>query len=428
MDNLFRLVFNNKVIRIKIFKEISEINKRKYVKRYNQCGINWIIRNNHFQLMLYKFKKHNKTREQFTDDLFFLFLEKNIDLEIFKEILQLFPQYQPISFKYSSKIIELCCLNNSFKDSNHAKKLQFIEYIIDELNITPTLTAINYLCANGNDLPIIKILIEKGYYSIENQSDIGLLLCTLKEKDFQLYDNILKFNKELKNRFQSYFDPTNILLTKSNDIRFYHSLFGNNDGSPDKNVIVESGYRYYYNQKMYQLTSHAILYSNLDILKYLCKNKPIDYNNIICIATKNDKVDGGLSSIDLLKFFFGINDLEYKNKENSTFSIEKINNLFKELCQNGKLECLQYLIQRFKKDIIIDNEIIDITLELNNLEILDWILKIISEKDIIKYGICSSSTGLESIIHTTLFNLKDKLLFQYYIDLILKPINRNLIL
>ncbi|KAN0039198.1 hypothetical protein ACTA71_001392 [Dictyostelium dimigraforme] len=413
MDNLFKLVFNNKVIRKKIFKEIREINKLKNVKKYGQCKINWIIRNNHFQLLIYKFKKQIKTREQFTDDLYFLFLEKNIDLEIFKEILELFPQFKPISSKYSSKIIEQCCSNQSFKDINSKK--QFIEYLLNELKIIPTLKSINLLCANGNNLSIIKMFIEKGYYSIESQSDSGLLLCTLKEKDFQLFDKILKLNQQLKYSFQSYFGPTNLLLAKSNDVRFYHSLFGNNDdnnhGIDDK--IVEGGYRYNYSLKMYHLTSLAVLYGNLDILKYVCKKGPIYYRDLSFIAVKNDLVHGGIGSLNLLKFFF---------QENQTLTIGEINDLFLQLCQNDKLECCQYLVERFKNQININFKTRDSSLESNKLEIFDWLLKI--ENNNIKNGICSSS-GLKSIIKITKLHLKDKQLFQYYIDLILKPNNRN---
>ncbi|KAM9958774.1 hypothetical protein ACTFIW_012363 [Dictyostelium discoideum] len=434
MDNLFKLVFNNKFLRKKIFNEIKEINKPNLVKKYYQCKINWIIRNNHFQLMIYKFKKQIKTREQFTDDLFYLFLERNTDLEIFKEVLELFPQFQPNSSKYSSKIIEFCCLNNfSFL---YIKKQQFLEYIINDLKIIPTLKSINYLCTlnNGNNIPIIKMFIEKGCYSIENQSDTGLLLCTLQEKDFELFDKILKLNKDLKNNFQSFFHTTNLLLTKSNDIRFYHSLFG-----IEKNEIVESGYKYNYSQKMYNLTSTAILYANLDILKYLSKNKPIGdctidyYYTLESIATKNDKIDGGLSSIDLLKFFFngkgdgsGDGDGNGDGDNQTSFSNMQINNLFIKICKNGKIECLQYLIKRFKKVIDINYKTRDSALESKNIETFDWVLKN-SDGDNIKKGICSS-TGLDLIIQITLFNLKSKILFQYYIDLILNPTNRNLIL
>ncbi|KAM9988297.1 hypothetical protein ACTFIZ_003667 [Dictyostelium cf. discoideum] len=390
--------------------------------------------------MIYKFKKQIKTREQFTDDLFYLFLERNIDLEIFKEVLELFPKFKPISSKYSSKIIEFCCLNNSFKNQDLNLKKQILEYIINDLKIIPTLKSVNYLCSlNGNNLPIIKMFIEKGYYSIENQSDTGLLLCTLKEKDFELFDKILKLNNNLKNNFQCFFNTTNLLLTKSNDIRFYHSLFG-----IEKIGIVESGYNYIYSEKMYYLTPSAILYANFDILKYLSKNKPINhYNHLRCIAYKNDKIDGGLSSIDLLKFFFngnsnsnGDGNRNYDDNSNgygngdgenqTTFSNMEINNLFIEICRNGKIECLQYLIKRFKKIININFKTRDSALESNDIETFEWILKN-SDENNIKKGICSS-TGLELIIQITLFNLKSKRLFQYYIDLILKPINRNLIL
>ncbi|KAM9995998.1 hypothetical protein ACTFIY_002201 [Dictyostelium cf. discoideum] len=431
MDNLFKLVFNNKFLRKKILNEIKEINKPNIVKKYYQCKINWIIRNNHFELMIYKFKKQIKTREQFTDDLFYLFLDRNIDLEIFKQVLEIFPQFQPNSSKYSSKIIEFCCLNNSFyKKQDLNLKKQFLEYILNDLKIIPTLKSINYLCTlNGNNLQIIKMFIEKGYYSIENQSDTALLLCTLKEKDFELFDKILKLNKELKNNFQCFFHTTNLLLTKSNNIRFYHSLFG-----IEKNDIVESGYKYNYSQKMYNLTSTAIQYANLDIIKYLSINKPIDHHyHLRCIATKNDIIDGGLSSIDLLKFFFNGNsdsngdsngDGNGDGDNQTIFSNMEINNLFIEFCRNGKIECLQYLIKRFKKVIDLNFKSRDSALESNNIETFDWVLKN-SDKDNIKKGICSS-TGLDLIIQITLFSLKNKILFQYYIDLILNPINRNL--
>ncbi|KAK5574732.1 hypothetical protein RB653_009985 [Dictyostelium firmibasis] len=373
MDNLFRLVFNNKFIRNNIFKYITIINKDFIVKKYNRCNIKWIIKNHHYNLLLYKFQKEIKKRKEFTDDLFCKFLESNDNLEILKEILKLFPQFLPTTSWNSNQLIEHC--SRLKKSTSTLGSLKIIKYLVNELGIKVTIRSINSACS-ANNCEIVRYYLgineneEDRYrggdeFNIKDHSDIGTLFCSIRGKDFEL--------------FQLIFDKKPSVIEQCQDInKFLHSIIKTDDVRFITHYCNEF-YRFKQGNLHYpQLKYKIIEKSSIKIIKYLASfsgGGETLYYNMLFMSIPQRK--NQLERMEILKFF--IEDFKIYEK----VGIHAKTNIINDFCQIGDLDCITYLHGILSSPgytdeiggIIITTSAMDLAISSRNFHVFYWLLE-----------------------------------------------------
>ncbi|EAL71572.1 hypothetical protein DDB_G0271764 [Dictyostelium discoideum AX4] len=440
MDNLFRLVFKNVIIRNQIFRFVRILNKDLIVKKYNQCNMGWIIKNGHFHLLLYKLKKHIK-RDQFSEELFYRFLQGNSELHLLKDMFKIFPQFLPSTPIAENILIEHCSslkptknlspssssyspnfsstsVSSSSSDSSFSSidsssssssssnqefceqsydydssspydsSLDIIKYLTNELNIKVTNKAINNACAANN----CKIV---GYYLGLNQLDrykgneidiydncnIGTLFCSLRGKDFQLFKFIFENNPNLTSQCISY-DKFIKLMVATGDIQF----------------IIHFGRVQGPSYKPPQLQPYMIAKSSLSIIKYLCSFLKI-----------NDPMKNQSERFLLLKFL--IEEFRiYEKVEGSTVVQEVVYSF----CGIGDLDCIIYLRdfyltlpQNHSFKFLIPRSALDVSISSKNFHVTNWILE--------NTNVCCSINGLRYLCKN-MANLKhilDRILIKF---------------
>ncbi|KAM9971293.1 hypothetical protein ACTFIW_011270 [Dictyostelium discoideum] len=399
MDNLFRSVFKNVIIRNQIFRFVTILNKDLIVKKYNQCNMGWIIKNRHFHLLLYKLKKHIK-RDQFSEELFYKFLEGNSELDLLKEIFEIFPRFLPStpmaeniliehcsslkptenpslssdsssssdSFDYSSNQ-EFCEQSYDYASSStYDSSLDIIKYLTNELNIKVTNKAIENACAANN----CKIV---GYYLGLNQLDrykgseinicencnIGTLFCSLRGKDFQLFKFIFENNTNLTSQCINY-DKFIKLMVATGDVRFI-IYFGRVQGPSFKPPILQP---------------YMIAKSSISIIKYLCSflkiNDSMYYKSLLCaIEKRKDQSERSL----LLRFL--IEEFRIYEKVEGSIVVQEVVYSF---CSIGDLDCIIYLRDFYLTlplnhsfKFLIPHSALDISISSKKIHVTDWILE-----------------------------------------------------
>ncbi|KAN0025263.1 hypothetical protein ACTFIU_003523 [Dictyostelium citrinum] len=392
MDNLFRLVFSNKVIRNQIFKFIRIINKDIVVKRYNQCNINWIINNHHYHLLLYKFQKDIKKRNQFTDELFYRFLESNSELDILLEIFKIFPQFLPSTPLTENKLIEHCSrlkptsnttntTPSSASSSSSSSSLEIIKYITNALNIKVTNKSIDNACSVNNCI-VVKYFLgfndnEEDRYkgneiNINEHCNISTLFCSMRGKDFQLFQLVLDNNPSLIKQYSAH-DKLIKLLVKTGDVQFITHYCN----------LQADGFQFP------QLKPCILEKSSLEIIKYLSTflktDDPLFYKTLLFgFEKRKNKTE----RLEFLKFFF--EDFKIHQK----FEGSAVPDLIFSSSVIGDLECIIYLHDfysslppQYNNRFFIPHTAVDISISSGNLHVTNWFLE--------NSNVCCSIYGLK---------------------------------
>ncbi|KAM9996847.1 hypothetical protein ACTFIZ_001782 [Dictyostelium cf. discoideum] len=459
MDNLFRLVFKNKVIRDQIFKFIRILNKDLIVKKYNQCNIGWTIRNRHFHLLLYKLQKDIKKKNQFSDELFYKFLECNSELDILKEMFKIFPQFLPSTPIAENILIEHCSSlkptknsssssssssssassssslsssssssssssfspSSSYDSSSYEEKpykesyeeelydsssssLEIIKYLTNELNIKVTNKSINNACS-VNNCKIVKYYLgvndnEVDRYkgneiNINEYCNISTLFCSMRGKDLQLFKFVFDNNPNLIDQCKVY-DKFIKLLVKTVDVQFIiHFCKIQGDG-----FVVP------------QLKPYMLKKSSLSIIKYLCSflkiTDPLYYKSLLYAIEKRENE---AERFELLRFF--IEDLRIYEKVEGSIVIQEVVYSFSSI---GDLDSIIYLrdiyltlppIHSYK--FLIPRSAVDVSISSKNFHVTNWILE--------NTNVCCSTNGLrylcKNIFHPKLKDILDRILRKF---------------
>ncbi|KAN0039846.1 hypothetical protein ACTA71_007083 [Dictyostelium dimigraforme] len=394
MDNLFRFVFNNKFIRNHIIKFIRILNKDLITKKYNQCNLNWIINYHHYNLLLYKFQKDIKKRNQFTEELFYKFLEGNSEVHILKEIFKIFPQFLPSTTIAENKLIEHC---SSLKTST---SLEIIKYITKEFNIKVTKKSIDNACS-VNNCKIVKYYLgfndnEEDRYkgneiNINEHCNISTLFCSIRGKDFQLFRLVLESNPNLIDQYQTHDKPIKSLV-KTGDVQFI-TYFCNKQ---------RDGFQFP------KLTSYMIKKSPLTIIKYLSTHLKNDLLDLRFLLISIPKRENKNERMEILKLFME----DFKIYERITD--ESVATLIDLFCECGDLDCIVYLRDiystlstQYNNRFLISSSAIDISIVSGNLHIFHWLFE--------NTNVCCSIYGLKYLCKriSTLKDILDKLLTKF---------------
>ncbi|EAL70600.1 hypothetical protein DDB_G0273179 [Dictyostelium discoideum AX4] len=412
---LFKKVFNNKYLRNKIFESVSIINKENkfIVKKFNQCGVKWIVMNNHFQLLIYIFKIQANKRKQLTYPLLQRFLEFNQSIEILKILICQVP-----SFFENLTPIQQFNNSQSLFSSMKSKNELIIKYLIEEKSFEITKISIDFVCCQENYqffkyLLLIDEKLNKNNNNnnnknnnLINNSNFQQINLVIKFNDFEFFKELIEKSNNveiLKNYLKNEDTIVSIIKTCGNNlnlefIKFIFQMFNNEQLKLTTTVIIETikfgsfdllklllENQDYFSNKFSSIKTSPFInkYCFLYLLVYRCDKEILDYYckklNLFNNTTATDDEDDDLS----LKETIG--DIEVYEKlsnfkNGKTCIISFIGDISSNICYDhnqSSLEMMKYLSgnQYFNSIFTITTTVMDNALFSGRFDIFNWLVK-----------------------------------------------------